>query len=209
MLEIADIMRSLSTNRPVFHSERDFQLALAWKIHEIKPGCGIRLEVPFQIGKERQYMDIQFQGRNRDQEIAIELKYPKKKLRIEHTGERFDLRAAAARDVGCHGFIEDIQRLERLLETEKRFTTGFAIFLTNDPLYWEDRKGRTNYDDFHISEGEKVAGEMNGVKNGKSTSICLKNSYDIHWHNYSHVAKQEKYGRFRYIVVKVVLPSRT
>lgn len=202
MLEIADIMSSLSTNRPVFHSERDFQLALAWKIHEIKPDCGIRLEVPFWIGEKRKYMDIQFQGRNRDQKIAIELKYLKQKLHIEHNGELFDLHAAAAQDVGCHGFIEDIYRLERLLETEKQFTAGFAIFLTNDPLYWKDRKGRTNYDAFHISEGEKVAGEMKGVKNGKETSICLKSSYDIHWHDYSDVAKQERYRRFRYIVVK-------
>lgn len=202
-------MEPLSTNRPIFHSERDFQLALAWKIHEMKPNCGIRLEVPFQVGEKRKkYMDIQFQSRNRDQKIAIELKYRKQKLCTEYNSECFDLPYQAAQDSGCHGFIKDVQRLEQLLETENQFTTGFAVFLTNDPRYWESRGG-TNYDDFHIGEGKKIAGEMKGKKDGEDTSICLKSSYDIHWHNYSHVGKQEKYGRFRYLVVEVVPSSGT
>lgn len=84
MLDIVNIMKALSNNRPVFHSEKDFQHSLAWKIHEMKPDCGVRLEVPFLIQRKRKYMDIQFRGQNRDQEIAIELKYPKQKLRTEH-----------------------------------------------------------------------------------------------------------------------------
>ncbi len=208
MLDIADIMKALYKNRPIFHSEADFQHALAWKIHEMKPDCQVRLEAPFWIQGKKKYMDIQFQGRGRDQGIAIELKYPKQKLCTEYNGEHFDLSPAGAQDVGCHGFIEDIRRLEQLLGTEKQFTTGFAVFLTNDPLYWRLREG-TNYDDFHINEGKKIAGKMNGVKNGKSTSICLKSSYDIHWHDYSNVRIREKYGCFRYLVVKVVPPSET
>lgn len=36
-------LQSLSTDRPIFHSEHDFQHALAWAIHERVPNAHIRL----------------------------------------------------------------------------------------------------------------------------------------------------------------------
>jgi len=41
---IEKVLVSLSRDRPVFHSEKDFQFALAWKIHEMYPRAQVRLE---------------------------------------------------------------------------------------------------------------------------------------------------------------------
>ena len=44
MLDIDGLMTELSRTRKVFHSEADFQHALAWQIREHMPECEIRLE---------------------------------------------------------------------------------------------------------------------------------------------------------------------
>ena len=49
MLDITHLMNELAHDRLVFHSEADFQHALAWRIHDAMPDCGVRLEYsPFQ-----------------------------------------------------------------------------------------------------------------------------------------------------------------
>ena len=45
MLDIDGLMTGLAGTRKVFHSEADFQHALAWQIHEAMPESRIRLEV--------------------------------------------------------------------------------------------------------------------------------------------------------------------
>ena len=44
MLDMHGLMGSLAKKRPIFHSEADFQHALAWEIHKTTSGCEIRLE---------------------------------------------------------------------------------------------------------------------------------------------------------------------
>ena len=51
MLNIEEILESLSNERPVFHSERDFQFSLGIKIKEKYPEMEIRLEVPMNDDK--------------------------------------------------------------------------------------------------------------------------------------------------------------
>lgn len=93
MLDIHRIMKSLATRRPVFHSESDFQFALAWQIHESIPNCEVRLEFkPFP--DESMYLDIWLPTA----ETAIELKYLTRNLDVEYGGERFTL-ASGARDI--------------------------------------------------------------------------------------------------------------
>ena len=53
MLDIHQIMADLAKRRPVFHSEADFQHALAWLIHETRPGCGCAFGVQ-PIARRRQ-----------------------------------------------------------------------------------------------------------------------------------------------------------
>jgi hypothetical protein len=39
MIDLDELLRALSQERPVFHSERDFQHAIAWRIHEVVPSA--------------------------------------------------------------------------------------------------------------------------------------------------------------------------
>ena len=59
MLDIDRLMASLAATRKVFHSEADFQHALAWHIHKAMPESQVRLEVDvLQVEHRRRFLDI-------------------------------------------------------------------------------------------------------------------------------------------------------
>ncbi len=75
-MNLNDIINDLSKKRPIFHSEKDFQFALSWKIHEIYKDLKIRLERPVYINSNKKiHLDI-FIIDNKSL-ILIELKYKK------------------------------------------------------------------------------------------------------------------------------------
>jgi hypothetical protein len=56
-VDLSGILQALASDRPLFHSEADFQFALAWHIQQAIPVAQIRLEYrPY--GLERVYLDI-------------------------------------------------------------------------------------------------------------------------------------------------------
>ncbi len=121
------LLEDFSRHRPVFHSEADFQLALAWHIHEKFPDSQVRLEYkPFR--DENIYLDIWLQVPG----VAIELKYTTQKLKTERDGEVFSLRSQSAQDTRRYDFISDIARLERIVRDSGPTRAGFAVLLTND-----------------------------------------------------------------------------
>ena len=81
MLDIHRLMEGLAAKRPVFHSEADFQFALAWEIRE-ETGLDVRLEFPPFPG-EPMRLDIWVP----DHRTAIELKYPNRERRFRWQGE--------------------------------------------------------------------------------------------------------------------------
>ena len=203
MLDIHRIMESLATRRPVFHSESDFQFALAWQIHESIPDCEVRLEFkPFP--DERMYLDIWLPTL----EIAIELKYLTRNLDIECGGERFVL-TDGARDIESYDCVKDIQRLERITDWGSA-EHGIAIVLTNDPWHWEGPRRQTIGDAFCLYEGRELMGEMawatragRGSTQGRAESLLLEGSYDLRWENYSALPGSRSYGQLRYLAVEV------
>lgn len=133
----------LNEERPIFHSEADFQFALAWKLNEyfkkndIK-NVDIRLEYPFPYVNEEdlrhnRYIDIVLivkDNENIQKMIPIELKYKTiclfrenlKKKRGESlkpysykTEEKFFLRNQSAPDQGAYDSLKDIHRIEGLI----------------------------------------------------------------------------------------------
>jgi hypothetical protein len=58
MLDFPDLLARLARNRPVFHSEADFQHALAWEIHSLHPTAKIRLEYRPANVKTKMYIAI-------------------------------------------------------------------------------------------------------------------------------------------------------
>lgn len=202
MIDIPNLMSELARSRQLFHSEADFQHALAWRIHKTIPDCGVRLEYkPFP--DKRFYLDLWLDRIG----VAIELKYRTRELRIKRQGELFALRNQSANDISRYDFLRDVSRLERLSQLS-RAKAGYAIFLTNDHLYWSEPTRKTIDADFRLHEDRPLCGKMawldrasEGTRKGREEPIRLKGSYKAQWREYDDV-EGEKYGRLRYLVIR-------
>ena len=130
------ILKILAEERPIFHSEADFQHALAWKIHEQIPDCEIMLERPYTHNdNNRIYLDVFVKCKNTT--YAFEMKYRTRKLTAIIGDENYNLRNQGAQNQGRYDFLNDVQRLENLVYGHNDIL-GYAVFLTNDPLYWKN-----------------------------------------------------------------------
>ena len=207
MLDLVEVMKKLAINRHIFHSEADFQHALAWEIHKQWPGCSMRLEYKPPYIDTRLYLDLW--ASNGDEILAIELKYKTRELKTKNGEEIFDLLDQGAQDLGRYDFLKDIQRLEEIVEGNQNIT-GYGILLTNDHLYWNrPGRNRTVDTDFRIHDDREIKGELTwtekaseGTKNGRKDMITLKNSYSMEWKDYFKPSN-EKNGKFRYLLVEV------
>ncbi len=152
-VDVSTVMEKLSSVRPVFHSEADFQHAFAWVLREIEPSLQIRLEVRQDT---REYVELLcFGPRAR---TAVEFKYFTRTWvgADPVTGESFHLRNHEATDLGRQGFVFDIARLEKFCASG-RASNGFAIMLTNDQRLWQPPATAklTRDQAFRIHEGQK------------------------------------------------------
>ncbi|RLG84176.1 MAG: hypothetical protein DRO40_02110 [Thermoprotei archaeon] len=209
------ILCKLSKERPVFHSEADFQHALAWKIHEMynKEGHGIkvRLEKKIKVDNNPIYVDI-FLEDNEGNKWIVELKYKTRALCVEVDGEEYDLKNQGAHYTSRYDFIKDLSRLEKCVRAFTK-TTGYAIFLTNDPQYWnKPRKDSPKDKDFRIHEGRILEGTLRwaentleGTRRGREEDITLNGKYKLKWNEWKeHPALKEKeYGIFKYLLIVV------
>jgi hypothetical protein len=208
MLDMDDIMRRLAAERPLFHSEADFQHALAWKVHEIIPHAQIRLEVSSGRFDKRERIDILV--RIGSQACAIELKYKKRKLDYAWAGEKFALANDGAQDIGRYDFIKDVARLEQFISWEDN-VAGHAILLTNDDLYWRESVRGISSAAFFLHEGRMIdrsatlswhesTGE--GTKKERTDSFKLRANRTMLWANYSTLPNVAN-GVFRYLNLKI------
>lgn len=205
---ITDVMAELSCKRPIFHSEADFQHALAWQIKKIVPDCEVRLEYK-PDPDERMYVDIwlSLSGLR----VALELKYTTQILNHKVAGELFSLKHQGARDIRRYDFLKDIERLETLVQLGK-VRDGFAILLTNDSAYWKKRSARSadTFDaQFHLYDGRKICGELawkkgagRGTTKKREAHLFFKKRYKLLWREYGNV-DTDKHSEFRYLLVHV------
>ena len=207
MIEMTCVLNELSEKRPAFHSEADFQHALAWGIHKNYPDLSIRLEKRSILNGKEIYFDIL--AFNDSKIVAIELKYKTKNLDTIATNEEFSLKNQGAQDQGRYAFIKDISRLENARETYHD-SAGFAVFLTNDESYWKTPAHDVNTvdKDFRIHEGTIIKrklswkeGTAKGTMGRGDEPIMLKGEYILNWKNYSNLGEQN--GKFRYLLVGV------
>ncbi len=207
MLDIHGLLMSLAENRKIFHSEADFQHALAWMIHQAIPETQVRLEVnPFPNGDRRMFLDIWMPVEG----IAIELKYVTRRLELDQDGEWFSLRNHRAQDQRRYDFLSDVQRLEFSLANLDGCKSGHALLLTNDPLHWNAPSRPDTVDAaFQLHEGRLVSGELNwsdsaseGTRRGRESPINLESRYRLHWEDYSQL-NADRYAEFRYLAIAV------
>jgi hypothetical protein len=207
MINLSDTLALLSEQRPIFHSEADFQYALAWLIHLRHPDAQIRLEYRL-FGKEPFYLDLWIV--NDERAVAIELKYKTRRVEVVSAGEQFFAKNQAAQDITRYDFIKDITRLERSV-LDRPGMTGYGVLLTNDSSYWTT-SARTDTVDaaFRFHEGARLSGSLAwaahasaGTMEGREAPLDLRGSYQMSWHDYSTVDTRPSEGRFRYLLVRV------
>ncbi len=213
MIELKEILEVLRKKRPLFHSEADFQHALAWEIHKKYPKSEIRLERPMTINENKTY-HIDIYNRLNSDIIPIELKYKTAPLNKKINDEIFQLKNQLAYPPNEYAFLKDIERIEEIIELLKkknRISYGFVVFLTNDKRYWEGSKEEEPVDkEFLIYEGRAISSTLRwsvktqGAKKGKEAPIVLKGNYIIKWNNYSNL-ENVKNGNFRYIILNINL----
>lgn len=93
MLQLHNLMQNLARNRPVFHSEADFQHALAWEVHLQFPDALIRMERPVPSTLGVLYVDITVQVA--DQTFAFELKYKTRAAAVKIAAKASSYRTTA------------------------------------------------------------------------------------------------------------------
>ena len=199
------IIDGLSSLRPIFNMEADFQFALGWEIQKKFPDWSVRFEHKPTNLKDRIFVDLWIKG---DQTSAIELKYKTRKLDVNVKGESFNLLDQSAQDLGRYDFLKDVERLENIVSTHNN-VKGYAVILTNDSAYWKSPTTETVDAEFRMHEGRILNGELAwGTEAGAGTMrkrekpIKLTGTYKLSWKDYSQVSSTS-YGKFRYLFLEI------
>lgn len=207
MLDIPFLLSELAKERPVFHSEADFQHALAWKIRELHSDAKVRLERKVagrEIGLAKPiYLDLWVELHG--EIAAIELKYQTVAIEHDHLGERFSLGGKGAEDNLGYDFIKDVRRLEGFVHSRPN-AVGHAILLSNQPVWKHEPTGREySKDAFRIHDGRVIEGTLMWRKVDKAgqraSALELRDAYLSSWEDYSDLGG--KLGRFRYLWLRV------
>jgi hypothetical protein len=206
-LDMGGVLTEMAHQRPVFHSEADFQHAFAWEVHRQVPDASIRLEKPLTTIAGVAHLDVLIQREGAT--VAVELKYKTKKLTHQITDEAYNLRSHGAQDLGRYDFMKDIGRLEDISASFPS-TVGYAVLLTNESSYWRNPLSSKTVDAaFRLHEGRVLSGEATwgagaskGTMKSREKPIKLRGSYKLEWHDYSAL-QTNKDLVFRYLLVAV------
>jgi hypothetical protein len=206
-MDIISILKSLRVERPVFHSEKDFQEVLAQKLASQMPTAEIALEYPHPADPAKR---IDILVKDGSFVYPIELKYPSKKISISVNSEDYILKEQGAQDCGRYDFIKDICRIESFRDSVNNFKKGIVIWLTNDPHYWNaPKRDGVIFREFTVHEGAELKGVVAwkegasiGSIKGREAPLALKGVYTTHWHDYSTFDVPN--GLFRYAVHNII-----
>lgn len=204
--EIEKCILSLRKKRLIFHSEADFQFALAWEIQYLYPEAKVRLEYcPLEAPNTHIDIMLFYLGNT----IPIELKYKTARLALKTSNESFNLKNHGAQDLGKYDCIKDVKRLEMLSNLLMGFSKGYALWLTNESSYWNPPvRSNTVYEAFSIHHTAQKHGIMEwashasaGTIKGRERPIDLNGTYDIAWKEYSDL--EIKNGIFKFTTLMV------
>ncbi len=205
IFDINKIIEKLKIRRPIFVSEADFQLEIAWIIREAYPNAKVKLEYCPQFNMNM-HIDILVVIDNKW--IPIELKYKTKICSKIVDNEIYNLKNQSASDLGCYYYLKDIERIEKIKNKEKLFSKGYTIFLTNDMIYINGLKDYNNYNEFSLKNGNIKNGIMNfkrepkGISKADKEIINLNGKYKIDWKDYSFIDNSNS-GTFKILVNEI------
>lgn len=203
--EIAIWVDELRKRRPVFHSEADFQHALAWTAHQSNPSLRVRLETRPAPGMR---LDLLLSKPGLGEHLALELKYLTAAWAGVVDNDRFALLSQGAQDTRAYDVVKDIQRIEQFVGQPQ--WSGAVLVLSNDPGYWSrPSHGRaTNADAFRIYEGQRINGRRAwgpntgaGTMKKREAAVEVHGDYTCNWSDYSSLSGPR--GRFRLLTIPV------
>jgi len=206
MLDLPSFLDHLGKTRPVFHSEADFQHALAWSIQTHRPMARVRLETRPERGI---HLDLLVEEGGR--RCAIELKYATRKLDLVVDGERFDLPSRGAHDITRYDFCKDVWRVEKMMR-DGYADSGWAVLLTDDGGYWRPGTKADPIDRaFRVYEGRTVTGDLAwddragaGTTRNRADPLQLTGSHVCRWRDYSTIRRSSGPAvTFRYLALSV------
>jgi len=211
-MDMQSVMNELGKKRPVFHSEADFQFALAWMIQKKHPDVRIRLEYPYlckepfygknKKAKTKLNIDILiWQG---DNVIPIELKYLTSKIskyEDKKNNEIFNVNSKGKK-WGRLDTLEDIARIEHFKNENANCEVGYSIMLTNDASYEQNPPENDK-----IAKNLKLTGTIGGKYDyygnaDQRATVLINGNYQADWARYSPI-HGEKVISFRYMMVKI------
>ena len=175
----------LAVRRPVFHSEADFQFALAWQVQLADPHVRVHLEVVTSSGE---HLDMAFEKGG--EYTAIELKYITRKWNgTDHTGHEYLLKEHSAHDQRRYDVVKDIKRVEQFVGG-RQGANGAVVLVTNVPQLWTGTGSGSSIDGaFHIGDGVKLAGERVWSREPadlkRRSPLHLVGQYELSWQDYS------------------------
>ena len=197
-LSVHSLMRRLARNRLAFNSEADFQLAFARALEQEFWDYRVRLEHRIDPSIRRR-VDVTIL----DIDTVFELKYRTRGVQLEHLNERISLPHQGAYPATRFQFLKDIGRIEAWHRDEK-IRRGYAIFLTNDYLFWRPKNSRISVDaQFLLHDGAVLEGLMGwsekSVRKDRKSTVRLDGKYRLIWEDYSEPPNT----CFRYLAVEV------
>ena len=182
-MQSALIAAALDRLSRVFHSEADFQQALATALQRQFPSLTVRAEYPVHNSPVDLWLA------DEDATMAVELKYPKKSFEAQTADETFAF-GNDPTDMGCYGYLADLERLETLVAAG-HCDRGAAVMLTNDDLAWDNQPTGANYDAFKLSDGRTVSGQLAWPKEASLQAsqdrvLELAGEYTFDWQDYTY-----------------------
>lgn len=205
-VRLADFLQELSTVRPIFHSEADFQIAFGWHLQTFDPTLRVRLETRPAPGVR---LDVQVSNQDQTADSAIELKYLTRLWSGRHDDEQYDLKNQGAQDIRAYDVVHDIHRVETFVGN-RACGNGAVVCISNDPSYWtapghlrETNAAAFRLHDSVVLEGTRAWGPRagEGTTRGRETALEIRGRYEMRWLPYS--ALDGPFGTFRVLVIEV------
>ena len=198
-----EFLCQLEKNKKHYYNEAQIQHKIGIELYK-KFGIEMTVEwgvphVENDLKSEKRRIDIMLEIGGK--KIGIELKYKTKAV----VGEEYA--NDGADNNNKFDFFKDVQRLEDLKEEkDKKFhiEKGFAIFITNDHLYWNPAGKGTLKEAFNLCDGTELSGTYKaGWESRKGKSVEFSGRHKIKWVPPLECPDKKDGKTFRYLIVEV------
>jgi hypothetical protein len=193
-------LESFLLAKPLLFSQTEFRDKLASVMRE----SGYQVHTNRDLGQ----MKIDIWAEKGDEIITLEVRYKTASLDTIHNGKPVSLKNQLARDISRYDYVKDIEKLEQIV-LKRSGVKGYALLITNDPLYWNKPKHLNNIDAaFHLHHHRNLHGcltwgekAMPGTTINREQPIQLVGEYELNWLPYM-ILGEGKNEEFRILIVE-------